>query len=417
MSVIEGGEFFRLTNNHNDGKFRSATTLNEFSNVPGKKMYYFIKLERMYLDCLTFPIDSTREHIKFAVLKPNKDTYNRYSVESIYDEDTNKEKFFISKTETVSSYTRFCECINLAISKAIEKIFAEKEIYSITYPHFNIYEDKLTCIELNRIINEEVEVPIEHLLGFDNEFYTLIGYYFNCDYGINDKGEIFYAISPLDNMYIPDKLEIVAKHQVNDFFYPDRTIYIETSRATDPKFDESDEGYSIKEIHFKNDQAYIDLNLYLLLGSWLTVDKGVKVKHYVRLTLDIEPEFHPLKEMNILIYYQTIEYNDIHDNISLFNASPGCIYTETEYNEMTFRKFINLNAENVHINNDPVETQLELIHNHLTSQFPLVQAQDNNNMYVLVKNIHDIANQSQLITPYGPTMAPPGNKKIKLNIN
>lgn len=414
MSVIEGAKFFKLTNDHVDGEFRTDTTLFKFSDVPNKKMYYFIKLERMYLDYITFPIDSTTKNIKFAVLKPVEDSYNRYSVESIYNKDSEEKKFVISTTETVSSYTRLCECLNLAVDKAIEKIFAEKKIYSITYPHFNIYEDKLTCIELNKVINEEAEVHVEHLLGFDSEFYFLIGCYFNCDYGINDKGDIFYAISPLDNTYIPEKLEIIAKHQVNDFFYPDRTMYIETSRG---EFNEDNETYTRKEIHFKNDRAFLDLNLYILLGSWITVKNGVDVEHYVRLTLDIEPEFHPLKDMDIMIYFHIIEYNDIHDNISLFNASPGNIYTESEYNEMTFRKFINLNAENVHINNDPVETQLELIRTHLTSQFPVVEEQHNNNMYYLIKNIHDIVNQSQIITPYGPTMAPPGNKKIKLNIN
>lgn len=414
MSIIGGANFFKLTTNHDDGEFRSNTTLFKFSDVPDKKMYYFVKLERMYLDFITFPVQSTRNHIKFAVLKPIKDSYNRYSIESIYNEDKDNKEFFISTTETVSSYTRLCDCLNLAVDKAIEKIFAEKKIYSITYPRFNIYEDKLTCIELNRVVNEEIEVPIEHLLGFDYEFYSLIGFYFNCDYGINDDGDIFYAISPLDNTYIPDKLEIVAKNQVNDFFYPDRTIYIETSRG---EFNENDKTYTKKEIHFKNDHAFLDLNLYILLGTWTTVKGGIDVEHYIRLTLDIEPEFHPLKEMDITIYYHKIEYDDIHDNISLFNASPGDIYTESEYNEMTFRKFINLNAENVHINNDPVETQLELIRTHLTSQFPVVEEQHNNNLYYLIKNIHDIVNQSQLITPYGPTMAPPGNKKIKLNIN
>lgn len=413
MAAEGENQYFELVYKNSDGKFRTSTKIYELDNKDLDKTYYFIKLEQIYLTNIAFPIDISTEYLKFAVLKPETKQYCRHSIEKIYEIDFLKDKFQLSQTETISSYYQFCECLNICIGKAIETIKRDNDIKSIKYPYFEIYENKLNFIQLNEEINAQARNPDEHLLGFDKTLYILIGKYFNCDYGVNkDKNEIFYTVN---NEFRVDGKEVFASHLSESFFYPDRTIYIETSRASNPKFDKTELGYTKREIHFRNNQDIVTLNQYLLLGTWETIQHSKN--HYLRLTLDIDPEFIPMKDMDIVITNVLIKFHDIHDNISLFNASPGSIYSETEYNEMTFRKFINLNAENVHINNDPVETQLKSIRNHLSSQFPLVEAQDNNNIYYLLKNIHDIVNQSQLITPYGPTMAPPGNKKIKLNIN
>lgn len=411
---MEEESFYFKLEKQDDELFRNEDYTKYLKNDSEKHLYYFIKLERLILSDMCFPVKVNRtgeeQKIIFALAEYNNGK-NEYSV--IYKDD--KLIHLSDPREIIGTHTLLCTKINNIINSFIEEVTEFVELKSIYYPQFYIEEDKLTNIYLYKELREEGR---EVVLAFDKPLYSLIGKYFNCEYALNvdqtDKTN-YYIISIIRNEFLTRPLIINASHSVEDFFFPEKSLTVQVSRASKPTFTEEDTGFHSDIIYFRADHNIIELNKYILFATWQTMTTEVNIPHTLRLSVETFPNFSPHNECDIIITGKMIVYEDIHDNMSLFNVIPGSLYSETEYNEMTFRKMINMKADNVHIQNDSVVEQLKLLNTHMGIQFPIMEESSDSNIAYLIKNIYDVLNQTQLITPMGPTIKPPGHKKIKLD--
>lgn len=411
---MEEEDFYYKLEKQEDGLFRNEDYTKYLRNASDKHLYYFIKLERMILSNMCFPVKVNRtdeeQKITFALAEyvsgKNEYTIKYKDYKPIHLSDPR---------EIIGTHTLLCTKINNIINSFIEEVSGFEELKSIYYPQFYIEEDKLTYIYLYQKLREEGS---EVVLAFDRPLYNLIGRFFNCEYALNvdqDDKTNYYIISVIRNEFLTAPLTIIASHSVEDFFYPEKSLVVQVSRDNRPTFTEKDTGFHSNIIYFREDHNIIELNKYILFASWQTMAMEVDIPHTLRLSVETFPIFSPHNECDIIITGKMIIYEDIHDNMSLFNVVPGSLYSETEYNEMTFRKMVNMKADNVHIQNDSVVEQLKMLNAHMGIQFPIMEESSNSNIAYLIKNIYDVLNQTQLIMPMGPTIKPPGHKKIKLD--
>lgn len=411
--MTEQSFYFRLQK-QSDGLFRNKDYKKNLINEDEKHLYYFIKLDRLILTSMCFPVKinpyENEQKITFALSEYNEGE-NKYKVVYKIDELVH----LSDPGEIIGTHTLLCMKINKIINSIVETVSKLDWIKVIYFPQFHITEDKLTHTYLYNELNSEGK---DVVLAFDNPLYKLIGKYFNCEYALNvDPKDTtnYYLISLNRTGYIGQGLSNKAIHSVEDFFYPEKRLTVQVSRESNPTFTKNDSGFHSDIIYFRPEHSIIELNKYILFATWQTMTKEVEIPHTLRLSVETFSNFSPHNECRITITGKMIIYEDIHDNMSLFNVVPGNLYSETEYNEMTFRKMINMNATNVNIQNSSVVEQLKILNSHLEQQFPIMEESSYSNIAYLIKNIYDILNQTQLITPVGPTMSPPGHKKIKMD--
>lgn len=382
-----------------------------------KKKYYFIKIEKIYLGNTTFPFQINYNAIpiyeKFAVMCLQKDKkYEDLDYEAVIEYDGNP-LLLADSFELIRSQMAFCERVNSHIKTALEyfntKISGYKYLY---YPEFTVFNGELLC-EYTMVIGENGSTKL-YVLGFGKNLFHLLGKYFRCEYGAkidettNEISDRYYFVYPFNTA---DKIK--ATYQVNDFFYQEKNLYVETTRAVNPTFTEEDVGYKYQMITFRENEGVHEVNKYILIADNATIDENEVTTHRTRCKIKNNPWFLPDMDGYVIVKAKLVYTIDYFDNFVLFNVNVGDMYTEEEYEQLTFKKLVSITARNVYVENNLVHKLLLDIHDRFLNHFKSLEDMSTDNISQLVKNIYTILNQTQEITELGP----PSTKLSKIDFN
>lgn len=418
-----------------NGKFESEVDTRVFEKSEQEK-YYFIKLEKMYLGYITFPFKINYEdeklYTRFAIMAPQNyvtNKRNKYvsyiSVEDKYpletEEEANKTRYLLAEEqEMVSSPLSFCNRVNDLIHQFI--FVANNQLYKeLYYPSFSVLNGELICeyfkadgTKKDPDNNLDGLLLQSYVVGFDKNLFYLIGKYFQYEWGGRlieggtDVYDNYYFVYPYNT-----ETKIIATHQTEDFFHQEKTLYVEVSRAIEPTFTKSDDGYNYLEIPFRDDKGIHEINRYILIASNATIEENSITPHSTKCMIKNSPHFIPDQDNRIIITARLLYTIDYFDNFRLFSVKVGNSYTEEEYEQLTFKKLVAITARNVYVENNYVHQLLEDLNNRLLNHFRTMDNMSTDNIAQLVKNIYDIINQSQQITELGP----PSKKISKIEFN
>lgn len=341
-----------LTKISEDGRLLFGTIDNvTFPEIEGSEnKSYYLKLEKLYLNNCSFPVDLNQNedeiNTKFVILDYNLDGNGDFNDAYFKYVATNEseEKLLAEGKETLPSLFQLIKRINGLIKEYITGLDKSK-YYKLYYPIFDIASGNLICT-YKCINGTKAEFNYPSVLGFDNEIYMLLGNYFECDWGrlytpANEEDPYttkFYCIKPYlselalyegNNNKLPEKLSepmtITASRNVEDFFFSEQILYVETTRIKNSKFANTENGYKSTEIRFINNKDTIDINKYILWCNNDSLDDTNK-NYNVRFSFDFPPEFLKDSDFSPEISGKLIVTNSYNSNFIVGNA-----YDKDEY--------------------------------------------------------------------------------------
>lgn len=387
---------------------------------------YFIKLEKMYLSRISFPVrinyESVDTYPEYALMNmpPKLNQYHRFIASNV----TNVGLFAIPG-ETVISHNVLCDKVNKQIQTYADKC-KTNNIY-LYVPYFDIKDGKLICTYVCRTTGDAQD-KYSCVIGFDRIIYELIGRYFTCEWGkmdVSDKNynaeKMFYYVYPfLDEVeYLtgitshPENRVITAQYQVDDFFYPERELIIEFTRKTNTKFKSDENGYKKIIIPFNEKSEIVELNSYIMFANNTTIRESKPTNHNFRISTEIDINFYCNNKQKIILVGKIVPLKDTYDQFELFNLNVGDSYTEEQFQELSYRKLLGLSSNNVYVQNEASAEKIKELLDIIKRQFQAYGDVDESNITTVLRRIYDILCQSQQITNLGP----PLKKSIKLGID
>lgn len=414
-------ESFNFIISYTDQGYLESNIDERIFNRPNddEKKYYFIKIEKIYLGYCVFPFqinyDETPLYVKFAIMAPQANNpnkkYDYIDYEAVLESDTSFQ--LAIGFELIRSQLAFCERVNSYIKTAVEyfKTFKDRYRY-LYYPSFSVFNGELSC-EYTLTEGTDNTINDLYVVGFDKNLFHLLGKYFQYEYGASFDAnnyilKNYYFIYP----YNTDE-KIKAVNQIEDFFHQEKILYIETTRAVNPTFTEADVGYKYNEISFRDESGIHEINKYILIANNATIDENAITTHRTRCKIKNNREFLPDIDSEIMVTAKLIFTDDYFDNFTLFNVKVGNMYTEEEYEQLTFKKMVSITARNVYVENNLVHQLLKEIHDRFLNHFKSLEDMSTDNISQVVKNIYTILNQTQEITELGP----PSTKLSKIDFN
>lgn len=440
-----------------DGKddFVSKEYKKQFDDPGENKTFYFIKIEKMYLSQMSFPIRinyyNKDKNVTFVYVRIRGSgngyfQFRAFPVKDVKDDKGNihTATHLLSKAnETLASVDSVCLRVNKFISDfALNMRSAISKYQIIYYPMFYVESGSLRChyVEYmsstyNDLSDEEKEKQLKeeniYTIGFSYELYDLIGKYFDCNMAkevtkesngeeLEEYGDkLYYFITPFFNTDLEFD-DLVAHRKIDDFFYPEKELYVETVYkpvSEDPQFTEADgNAYNKITIKFRDDKSVMDINKYALFANKATITGNNPTSmHYLRFRLNTSKYFAANSECFLSLTCKLVKLEDNFDNISLFNLNFGQLYSEDEYEQLTFKKLVSFTASNVYVNNENSATMLKDLKDQLLLHFPPLEntldADNTDSIARMIKNIYYIIRQTQDITPFGP----PSEKIAKID--
>lgn len=389
---------------------------------------YFLKLEKMYLDKMSFPImvpSSSRNYeFEFCVMHYlDGETYHR-----IHARNLKKTGMILANTEYISQ-NLICHQINSLIAGYVKTVEVNSYFY-LYVPVFDVLNGELTCTyKFMQGTIEKYEYP--NVVGFNHAVYELLGKFFVCEWGKKDKllGNLdetfdtdkFYYVYPFvdeveyhsANYKHEENRIIYAAHNTDDFFYPERELILEMDRNRDPQFNEKETTYKKLTFPFRNKESIIELNKYILFANNSTIRESDITHHNFRLAVRIGNKFHCDTKIQIRVTGKLIPVVDKYDQFALFNLSVGDIYTEEQYQQLSFQKLLSLTTQNVYLQNQESTQVMKEIRDIILPMLTPYYDKDDCNLTLVLRKIYDVLCQSQDITNLGP----PIRKKIKNGID
>lgn len=381
---------------------------------------YFLKLEKMYLGKMSFPIqmNSLDEEVEiyYALMHYDKNANNNYYRLKAEEIDTPGN---LLANESVVSHSYFCNRINTLTINYVNSL--DKNLYDNLYvPCFDVCNGKLSCTYLVVEGNKNNYPP--YVIGFDNNIFNLVGKYFDTEWGKNDPddedkffiihpyhGEEKWSVNDLD----AEEYSIIAAHQTDDFFYPERNLIVEMTRDTNTHFLGNESSYKKFSFPFRNKEGIVELSKNILIANNTTIRESLVTSHNFRLSIEIDEEFHCNEDLEITVTGKLIPLKDIYDQFSLFNLNIYDLYTDEQYQMLSYKQIMGMQADKVYVQNQENTKVLKELRDLMQSIFDPFTDKDDCNIPRVLRRIYDILCQTQDIT----NMGPPLKQKIKYSVD